>query len=137
MTPKNRRRYADTMMGRAKQALATAEGVMTDYRDYFSATSRAYYAMFYAATALLGARDIFRSKHRGVVSAFGEQFAKTGDMDAELGTLLQQAFRARLGCDYDAEHEGTHEEAEATIESARRFIRAAEERLNVELKGLR
>ena len=38
------------------------------------AVSRAYYAMFYAATALLGSQGLWRSKHQGLIAAFGEHF---------------------------------------------------------------
>jgi uncharacterized protein (UPF0332 family) len=124
------------MMRRARRALKTAEGTVSLLGDYAAATSRAYYAMFNAAIALLGARGIFRSKHSGVVSAFGERFAKTGDMDRELGSVFKKAFDRRLGCDYDEEHEETREMAEAALADARRFLAAAEERLKVELEGL-
>jgi len=43
-----------------------------------AAVSRAYYAMFYATTALLGSRGLWRSKHQGLIAAFGEQFVKPG-----------------------------------------------------------
>lgn len=42
---------------------------------YDVATSRAYYGMFYAASALLASKGISRSKHSGVHSAFGQYFS--------------------------------------------------------------
>jgi len=45
---------------------------------YESAVNRAYYAIFYAANALLVTRGIARSKHSGVVGAFREHFVKPG-----------------------------------------------------------
>jgi len=39
-----------------------------------AAVSRSYYAMFYATTALLGSRGLWRSKHHGLIAAFGEHF---------------------------------------------------------------
>jgi uncharacterized protein (UPF0332 family) len=45
---------------------------------YGVAVTRAYYAMFYAASALLASKEISRSKHSGVHSAFGEHFVKAG-----------------------------------------------------------
>ena len=38
------------------------------------AINRAYYAFFYAATALLRTLDVTRSKHSGVMGAFRERF---------------------------------------------------------------
>ena len=43
-----------------------------------AAVSRAYYAMFYATTALLGSRGLWRSKHQGLIAAFGKYFVKSG-----------------------------------------------------------
>ena len=43
-----------------------------------AAVARAYYAMFHAATAVLADRDIKRSSHRGILSAFGEHLVKPG-----------------------------------------------------------
>ncbi len=33
------------------------------------AVSRAYYAMFYATTAVLGSRGLWRSRHQGLIAA--------------------------------------------------------------------
>jgi uncharacterized protein (UPF0332 family) len=132
VTPENRRRFCETMMRRARRALGTAQGDLELVGDHGAATSRAYYAMFYAASALLGARDVVRSRHGGVVSAFGELFVKTGDMDPELGKTLRKAYESRLGCDYDAEHEEARESAESTIADARVFVEAAKQRLKIE-----
>ena len=65
------------------------------------AISRAYYAMFYAASALLASVGISRSKHSGVHSAFGEYFVKPGLIEAEYAKTLGNAFDSRLDCDYD------------------------------------
>ena len=35
------------------------------------AVSRAYYAMFYATTAVLGSRGLWRSRHQRVIAALG------------------------------------------------------------------
>jgi len=43
-----------------------------------AAVSRAYYAMFYAVTAVLGSRGLWRSKHQGIIAAFGEHLVKPG-----------------------------------------------------------
>ena len=44
------------------------------------AISRAYYAMFYIATAFLETQNLNFSKHSGVIAAFGQNFAKTGQV---------------------------------------------------------
>ncbi len=136
MTPENRRRHCEEMMARAREELAAAEENLTILGRYNVATSRAYYAMFYAASGLLAARDKHRSKHSGVVSAFGEQFAKTGDMDPALHGIFKKAFRSRITCDYRAPYRETCEKAEASLADARAFLAAAEQRLKVEIDAL-
>ncbi len=65
-----------------------------------AAVSRAYYAMYYAATALLGSRGLWRSKHQGLLAAFGEHFVKPGLVEPRYGRILHDAFEARLDSDY-------------------------------------
>ena len=48
------------------------------------ASSRAYYAMFSVAQALLLSKDLSFSKHSAVISAFGQHFAKTGILPRHL-----------------------------------------------------
>jgi len=62
---------------RAHSALLQARDNL-NLTHYDVAVSRAYYAMFYATSALLASKGISRSKHSGVCSAFGEHFVKTG-----------------------------------------------------------
>lgn len=64
------------------------------------AVSRAYYAMFYAATAVLGSRGQWRSKHQGLIAAFGQFLVKPGLIESRYGRILQDAFEARLDSDY-------------------------------------
>jgi uncharacterized protein (UPF0332 family) len=45
--------------------------------------SRAYYAMFYAAKAMLAEDGISRNKHSGVIATFGERYARTGRIARE------------------------------------------------------
>jgi uncharacterized protein (UPF0332 family) len=68
---------------------------------YGVAVTRAYYAMFYAASALLSSKGIARSKHSGVHSAFGEHFVKTSLIEVEYAKMLANAFDSRLDSDYD------------------------------------
>lgn len=60
------------------------------------ATSRAYYVFFYAASALLLTRDLTRSKHSGVLSAFRQHFVKTGLIETEYSDAYGEAFDVRL-----------------------------------------
>ncbi len=62
---------------RAHQAPNTARNNLQE-GDFAASVNRSYYAMFYAANALLATKGISRSKHSGVIAAFREQFIKSG-----------------------------------------------------------
>jgi uncharacterized protein (UPF0332 family) len=64
-------------LDRAGQDLQAAQSNL-DQGFYGVAVTRAYYAMFYSASGLLVSKGISRSRHSGVISAFGEYFVKTG-----------------------------------------------------------
>ncbi len=86
------------------------------------AVSRAYYAMFYATTALLGSKGLWRSKHQGLIAAFGEHFAKPGLIEPEYGRSLRDAFEARLDSDYGPNPDLNEASAEQLISNASRFV---------------
>ena len=82
--------------------------------------------MFYAASALLASKGISRSKHSGVISAFGEQFVKTGLIEVEYVKMLGRAFEARNDSDYDITFVSDRQLAERLSGEAQRFVSRAE-----------
>jgi uncharacterized protein (UPF0332 family) len=76
-------REVSLYMERAREMLEVAQ---LNLRSGFfpSATNRAYYAIFYAANALLATKGLARNKHSGVISTFRQQFVKTGQSTAIL-----------------------------------------------------
>jgi uncharacterized protein (UPF0332 family) len=91
------------------------------------AASRAYYAAFYAAEAALHRLGETRSKHSGVIAAFGQHLVRTGAIDAEAGKLLRSLFDRRSGADYDWVDPPSHSDAEAAIADAARVVQMVEE----------
>ena len=89
---------------------------------YHIVVSRSYYAMFYAANALLSSKDITRSKHSGVLSAFGEFFVKTGLIETQYAKMFGNAFTARLVSDYDVITTTDKSTAEDILNDANRFV---------------
>lgn len=65
------------------------------------AVSRSYYAAFYAAEAALLSMGEFRSKHAGVISAFGQVIVKRQGVDMRAGRLLRSLYDRRSHADYD------------------------------------
>lgn len=76
-----------------------------------SVVSRAYYAMFYVAKALLLSIDKDAHTHQGVIAAFGLHFVKTAIFSRELGRSFADMLNKRMTGDYDID--GTISEADA------------------------
>jgi uncharacterized protein (UPF0332 family) len=109
------------LMQRARRVLRTGRLAFGD-EDYASAINRAYYAIFYAANAALSTRGLERSKHSGVVSEFRTQFVKTGLIEPQYSQFYGDAMDARQSSDYDFVIEPGHEQAEAALDEAQRFV---------------
>ncbi len=115
-------------LDRAHQDLQAAQTNL-QHGFYGVAVTRAYYAMFYGASALLASKGISRSKHRGVLSAFGEHFVKTGLIETEYAKMLGHAFDSRLDTDYDIAFTAERALAEEVLRDAQRFVGRCEEHL--------
>jgi len=108
-------------MERAGQSIEAAhELTRKGYYDF--AVSRAYYAAFYAATALLLNNDLETSKHSGVIALIHQHFVKTGKLDKELGKDLNWLFEMRGVGDYGVTSHVSKSEADRAIVSAKNFV---------------
>ena len=105
---------------RARQELAAAE-LLADHDFSAPAVSRAYYAAFYAAEAALLALGETRSKHSGVVAAFGQLLVRDRRLDEQAGRLLRSLFERRSQADYEFARIPA-EEARAALADARRVV---------------
>ena len=115
------RQQINEYLGRAHRALKTGRLALAD-QDYIAAVNRAYYAIFYAANALLATKGLERSKHSGVIAAFREHFVKTGLIEAEYSRLYGATMDDRHLGDYSFE-ELTHEKAQRDLEWAEHFVK--------------
>jgi uncharacterized protein (UPF0332 family) len=90
------------------------------------AVSRAYYAVFHAACALLASIGRTVRTHDGLRAAVAEHFVRPGRLPARFGRLLARAAADRNDADYNsAATFGADDSAEA-IEGAREALAAAE-----------
>ena len=89
------------------------------------AISRAYYAAFYAAEEALGSLGESRSKHSGVVAAFGKLVVRKGGLEEKVGRILRSLFEQRNDADY-GEAEVSRHDAELAIGDAEHFVNAVE-----------
>lgn len=107
---------------RANKAIEAAGKLLSEgYFDF--AASRAYYAVFYAATALLLKEGMEFSKHSGVIAAIHKQFIKTGILEKQFGKDLNWLFELRSIGDYGVTEHVPKQEAEKAIDAASHFVR--------------
>ncbi|WP_199245461.1 HEPN domain-containing protein [[Phormidium] sp. ETS-05] len=107
----------------ARSLQAARELNQTGFAEF--AASRAYYAMFYVATAFLEGEGLSYARHSAVISAFGQQFTKTGRIPVKYHRYLIDAERNRLSADYDLEPNITTAEAEQIISYADEILNFA------------
>jgi uncharacterized protein len=119
-SPKNQneiRLYLD----HSKEMLAVArQNLLNDY--YSSAINRAYYAIFYAANALLATIGEARGKHSGVISVFRNRFIKSSEFPAKYSDIYGRVMDNRQRGDYDPGSNVSMEQAKTDLEDARRFV---------------
>jgi uncharacterized protein (UPF0332 family) len=113
------------MLSKAERAIRAAEVLLHAGESDFAA-GRAYYAMFYAAEALLFERGLQFRKHSAVHSALGEHVVHPGVLDARFHRWLLDAFDVRIQADYGVDALITTDDAKAVIAQAREFVLEAQ-----------
>jgi len=111
----------DALIKRAQRYLKSAEMLLKD-KDCESSVSRTYYAMFYSTQAALLTKNLSFSSHKGVISAFGEHFVKTGIFPKEMGRELNRAFEKRQIGDYEYTFVISDDETEQMLQSGKEFV---------------
>ena len=109
------------LIKRADKYVESAE-LLLNSGDFDSSVSRSYYAMFFAAEALLLTKELKFSSHRGVISAFGQHFIKTGIFPKEMNKWLHDAFEKMQAGDYSFQPVIDENTAKQALTNARGFI---------------
>ena len=107
---------------RAEESLVAARKLF-DGGHFDFVASRAYYAAFYAATALLLKNGLKFGKHSGVIAAIHKHFVKEGKLDKGLGKNLNWLFELRGIGDYGAILHVKKDEASEAIKVAEDFYK--------------
>ncbi len=105
----------------AREMLEAAQ-LMLNNDFYTSAINRAYYAIFYAANALLVTKGLNQSKHSGVISAFRQHFVKTGIFEAQFSDSYGRVMGNRHSSDYELNSAISKQDAEKDMGDARQFV---------------
>lgn len=109
------------LIERAETRIKAAEYLFKE-GFYEDAVSRAYYSMYFAASALLLSKDITVKTHKGLIIKFGLEFVNKGVVDRYYGRALQIAEELREESEYSISREIKGEETESVIEDAKKFL---------------
>lgn len=96
------------------------------------AVSRAYYAMFYAAEAVILTQSDVPKTHSGVLTQFSKLFVKTGELDVEMGRQLRKSMDIRQLATYRGDAL-SRKEADHFVSEADTFV----QKINAYLKRQR
>lgn len=126
-----RQREVKLYIGHADEMLRVARRNL-EQEFYGTAVNRAYYAIFYAANALLATQGLSRGKHSGVIAAFRQYFVKPGLIETEYNRTYGRLMNDRHGADYDLETDIEPEQAGADVEDALQFVTRVKQYLRQE-----
>ncbi|MBS1250719.1 MAG: hypothetical protein MAG431_02314 [Chloroflexi bacterium] len=115
---------SNPLLDKTERFIRSAQ-LLAEDGDLDSAASRLYYSMFYIAEVLLDAIGLSFSSHRAVMSAYGQHFAKTGELDSRFHQALISAFSQRQLGDYQANSGLEQEDIELMLTNAKDFLAAS------------
>ena len=118
-------------MEQAHAALLDARFLLDGQRTPQAVINRSYYAMFYAALALLQTIGKTPSKHTGVIGAYDAEFMRNGIFPKESSIAFHDAFDARLVSDYQPVRDATRDAAASILAKAEGFVDEVETYLRV------
>lgn len=90
--------------------------------DLKTSLNRSYYAILYAAKALLAANGLDAHSHQGLFIVFNREYIKTGIFDKRLSEILKEASLIRDNSDYKDFYIVSSDEAKEQIENAEFFL---------------
>ena len=117
-------------MEKSREALASARAEETSKR-YVFAVNRAYYACFYAASAVLLLQGEKFVKHSGVRSALHKKLVKTGRLELQWGRFYDRVFENRQRGDYQELVVFDSEQVADIIENATAFVARMQQLISI------
>ena len=128
-----------TYLSEARRAYESAV-LLFESGDLRSAANRAYYASFYAVTAILLTHYVTVSKHSALVSMFRDMVKKgliqPQDTARDLSKKFTKAYELREVSDYKLATKVTKKQVEECIKGAKEIIEFADRYCNERLPKL-
>lgn len=111
----------DSLFAKAQRYLRSA-ALLLEMEDYDSSVSRAYFAMFYSAQAILIFDEGALSSRQTIRSAFRRRYVETGILPARAGDALNEAAYIQEIADYGHESDIDKAIAERILQEAEAFV---------------
>jgi uncharacterized protein (UPF0332 family) len=108
-------------MQTAREMLGVARENLNNHHNN-SACNRSYYAVFYAASALLYSKGMTYGKHSAVLAAFRQHFIKTGEFDKKWSESYEFIMDSRHSADYDLYDTLDREDTLIVLRKAEEFV---------------
>jgi uncharacterized protein (UPF0332 family) len=115
----------EALLTRARESLRAAQIMIREDLANIAA-SRAYYALFYVAEALLLSRSLAFSSHSAVIAAFGKEFSRSEVFDPKFHRYLIASQNLRQTGDYGLEQNVSLSDAIQVADWADEFLAVAE-----------
>ena len=124
MKPEEMRDLIRYRMEQAEGALGDVHVLIRNLCTPISIINRSYYAMLYAALAVLQTIGKTPSKHSGALSVFDTEFVLSGRMSKHLGRSLHDVFELRSRTDYRVVPDLQFDDAVDASRKASEFVQA-------------
>jgi uncharacterized protein (UPF0332 family) len=123
VTDENRRKNARNETERGNECLREAQ-ILLEAGLFVGAVSRAYYAAYHWARALLFLKGLEPRTHRGVIQLVSLHYVQAGTLSEAAAADLAHLETFRELCDYNAKATFDRSQALDEIKRARRFVEA-------------
>ena len=117
--------YIEALWDRAVKTLYDATMTLSFSPD--AAANRAYYAAFFAVSALFAVEDRFFKKHSAIRAAVHKDLVHAGHWPSSLGADYNKLYKLREVADYGVLKHAEHDEAAGAVAAAERILRAVHE----------
>ena len=111
----------DSLFDKAQQFLRSA-AVLFELEDFDSCASRAYFAMFFSAQALLTADGQRHAGRRSARTAFVERYVEGGELPKRAGEAFAEAQQLQEIADFGGKLAVSEQQAERVLQEAEAFV---------------
>jgi uncharacterized protein len=131
VTDESKKKNIAAELARGGEAMEEAELLLGAHK-LPGAVSRAYYAVFHHARALLLTLGLEAKSHGGLERLIHRDFVRANKLDASIALALSRLMKLRQDADYTAEFVFVEKDVAFEIDAAKKFVEAVRDVLIAE-----